>query len=169
MFSIKGAFDAVSTTVLSTVAKLSKQFKARNAKVVGICMEPVSRLEAWIEEVSAMTKSDVKFPIICDPACTILHPLALVDRPATRKVKTRPNVVTSVLIVDPFKHLRIRCDYPHNVGCNMYETLRSLDALQASEYMRVACPSTGSKVTTFLWSGVQKVTMQFSIRTELRR
>jgi thioredoxin-dependent peroxiredoxin len=141
LVSFKSSYHAVSTSDLSILSKLSKQFQARNARVLAIGMDPQSRVEAWIEEINVMTKTELTFPVICDTGGFISHSLALLDDPSRRVVKSRPSLKHSILIVDPFKVLRTRIDYPSNVGRNMYEILRSLDALQLADYYRVALPA----------------------------
>lgn len=141
LVSFKKAFHAVSTTELSALSKLKKHFKARSVKVLAISMDPVSVVESWIEEINAMTKTELTFPIVSDTSGEILHSLAMLDRPQTRVVKSRPVVMHSVFIIDPFKRLRLRYDYPTNVGRNVYEILRALDAAQMSDYFRVALPA----------------------------
>ena len=141
LISFKSTYHAVSTSDLSILSKLYKQFQARNTRVLAIGMEAQSRVEAWIEEINVMTKTDLTFPIVCDANGTVSHKLALLDDPKRRVVKSRPSLKHSILILDPFKVLRTRMDYPSNVGRNMYEVLRSLDALQLADYYRVALPA----------------------------
>ena len=141
LISFKSTYHAVSTSDLSILSKLYKQFQARNTRVLAIGMDPQSRVEAWIEEINVMTKTDLTFPIVCDTNGTVSHKLALLDDPKRRVVKSRPSLKHSILIIDPFKVLRTRMDYPSNVGRNMYEVLRSLDALQLADYYRVALPA----------------------------
>ena len=48
LISFKSTYHAVSTSDLSILSKLYKQFQARNTRVVAIGMDPQSRVEACV-------------------------------------------------------------------------------------------------------------------------
>ena len=145
LISFKSTYHAVSTSDLSILSKLYKQFQARNTRVLAIGMDPQSRVEAWIEEINVMTKTDLTFPIVCDTNGTVSHKLALLDDPKRRVVKSRPSLKHSILIVDPFKVAENRMDYPSNVGRNMYEVLRSWMLYNSLITIVLHYPQIGSK------------------------
>ncbi len=55
LFSHPKNFTPVCTTELGTMAGLAGEFKKRNAKVIGISVDPVSSHDKWQEDIKVAT------------------------------------------------------------------------------------------------------------------
>ena len=66
LFSHPKDFTPVCTTELGTLAKMKPEFDARNVKVIGLSVDPVSDHVKWLEDIKDVTGNKPNYPIIAD-------------------------------------------------------------------------------------------------------
>src|SRR5690606_26213195 len=66
LFSHPKDFTPVCTTELGTMAGLEDEFRKRNAKIIGISVDPVESHERWKDDIRTVTGHAVNYPRIGD-------------------------------------------------------------------------------------------------------
>src|SRR5271167_1056500 len=66
LFSHPKDFTPVCTTELGTVAKLSKEFAARNTKVIAVSVDDVESHKKWLADIEDTQHAKVDYPILGD-------------------------------------------------------------------------------------------------------
>lgn len=134
LFSHPGDFTPVCTTEFVSFAKKSNQFKELNAELIGLSVDQVFSHLKWVEWINENTDTMIPFPVIADE----------LGNAATKLGMLHPgkgtNTVRAVFIADPNGILRLMMYYPQEVGRNVDEILRVLNALQVSDKYGVATP-----------------------------
>ncbi|HVZ49665.1 MAG TPA: peroxiredoxin [Gemmatimonadaceae bacterium] len=145
LFSHPKDFTPVCTTELGMVAKLSPEFQKRNAKVIGLSVDPVSGHEKWARDIEETQGAAVNFPMIGDPQLKVakLYDMLPADAGDTCEGRTPVNnqTVRTVFIIGPDKKVRLTLQYPMSAGRNFDEILRVLDAMQLSARFPVSTPA----------------------------
>jgi alkyl hydroperoxide reductase subunit AhpC len=135
LFSHPADFTPVCTTELAMVARLKPAFDKRNVKVIGLSVDPLDSHRGWARDIAETQGAELNFPLLADADRKVaqlygmIHPNA--DSTAT---------VRSVFIIDPKRTVRLTLTYPAPTGRNFDELLRVIDALQLTEYEKVATP-----------------------------
>lgn len=135
MFSHPADFTPVCTTEMSGFATRKAEFDALNTELLGLSIDSIHAHLGWVDNVKQTTGVYFDFPIIAD-----------IDMKVSKKYgMLQPNesetaAVRAVFFIDPTKKIRLVMYYPLNVGRNMDEILRALEALQVSDKHGVACP-----------------------------
>src|SRR5437899_11391026 len=68
LFSHPKDFTPVCTTELGYMAKLEPDFAARNCKVIGLSVDPVSSHGKWAQDIEEKQGHRVNYPMIGDPS-----------------------------------------------------------------------------------------------------
>jgi peroxiredoxin (alkyl hydroperoxide reductase subunit C) len=144
LFSHPADFTPVCTTEMSGFAERKGEFDALNAELMGLSIDSIHAHLAWVNNVHKNTGVYFDFPIIADidMAVSKLYGMLQPNESATAAVR-------AVFFIDPSKTIRLIMYYPLNVGRNMDEILRALNALQIADKHQVALPlnwTTGDKV-----------------------
>src|SRR5262245_6488482 len=66
LFSHPKDFTPVCTTELGAVAKLKPEFERRNARIIGLSVDPVDQHRRWESDIADVTGQRVNFPMIGD-------------------------------------------------------------------------------------------------------
>src|ERR1700753_973837 len=66
LFSHPKDFTPVCTTELGTMARLKPEFDKRNAKIIGLSVDPVENHKKWGQDIKDVTGSAVNYPMIGD-------------------------------------------------------------------------------------------------------
>jgi len=66
LFSHPKDFTPVCTTELGYMAKIEPEFTKRNAKLIGLSVDPVGRHEEWSRDIEETQGAKVKYPMIGD-------------------------------------------------------------------------------------------------------
>jgi alkyl hydroperoxide reductase subunit AhpC len=143
LFSHPKDFTPVCTTELGYMASLKPAFDARNTKIIGISIDPVSTHEAWIRDIQETQGHAINYPIIGDRKLEIAKLYDMIHPMATGEHRTAADnaTVRNVFIIGPDKRIRAILIYPMSSGRNFDEVLRLLDSLQLSEKYGVATPA----------------------------
>jgi len=142
LFSHPADFTPVCTTEFGATARLAPDWRARNAKVIGLSVDSAEDHARWIADINETQHTTVNFPIIADRDRRVAMLFGMLD-PTTFRHGTgigETMTVRSVFIISPVKRVELMITYPAYIGRNFDEILRVLDALQLSAKYRVATP-----------------------------
>jgi thioredoxin-dependent peroxiredoxin len=144
LFSHPKDFTPVCTTELGYMAGLEPQFAARNTKIIGLSVDPVSSHGKWAADIEETQGHKVNYPMIGDPDLSIakLYGMLPADAGTTSEGRTPINnaTVRTVFIVGPDKKIKLMLMYPMSTGRNFDEVLRVLDSMQLTAKHGVSTP-----------------------------
>src|SRR3569623_2391545 len=145
LFSHPKDFTPVCTTELGYMAGLEPEFAKRNAKILGLSVDPVDSHGRWAKDIEETQGHAVKYPMIGDPELKVakLYEMLGADAGNTSEGRTPATKATvrNVFVVGPDKKIKLILIYPMNVGRNFDEVLRALDALQLSAKHQISTPA----------------------------
>ena len=143
LFSHPKDFTPVCTTELGYMAKIEPEFTKRNAKLIGLSVDPVGRHEEWSRDIEETQGAKVKYPMIGDSSLAVakLYNMLPAEEVASDGRTAATNAtVRSVFIVGPDKKIKLMLTYPMTTGRNFDEILRVLDSMQLTAKYKVATP-----------------------------
>lgn len=144
LFSHPKDFTPVCTTELGYLARLQPEFDKRNAKVIGLSVDPVDDHVRWLEDVNRVGNCDVQYPIIGDGDLKVskLYDMLPAESGDTAQGRTAINnqTVRTVYLIGPDKLIKAMIVYPMSTGRNFDEVLRLLDSIQLTAEHKVATP-----------------------------
>ena len=136
LFSHPADFTPVCTTEFMGFAELQDEFAKRNVALLGNSIDSIYSHIAWVRSIKQHFGVDIQFPIIADLDQKVSSKFGMVHEASSNTAAIR-----AVFIIDPKRILRAMIYYPLNVGRNMAEVLRVVDALQTADTHGVACPA----------------------------
>ena len=149
LFSHPKDFTPVCTTELGTLAKMKPEFDARNIKVIGLSVDPVSDHIKWLEDIKDVTGSKPNYPIIADERLEVAKLYNMLEDDAGVESMGRTAVdnqtVRTVFIIRPDKRIGLFLTYPMATGRNFNEILRAIDSMQLTVTHKVATPANWNK------------------------
>jgi thioredoxin-dependent peroxiredoxin len=144
LFSHPKDFTPVCTTELGYMARLEPEFAKRNAKIIGLSVDPVTNHGKWAADIEETQGAKVNYPMIGDPELKIakLYDMLPADAGETSEGRTPANnaTVRTVFIIGPDKKIKLMLIYPMSTGRNFAEVLRALDAIQLTAKHAVSTP-----------------------------
>jgi len=144
LFSHPKDFTPVCTTELGYMAKIEPEFTKRNAKLIGLSIDPVENHERWAADIEETQGSKVNYPMIGDTDLAVakLYNMLPADEAGTSEGRTAATnaTVRSVFVVGPDKKIKLMLTYPMTTGRNFDEILRVLDSMQLTAKYKVATP-----------------------------
>lgn len=135
MFSHPADFTPVCTTEMSGFATRKAEFDALNTELLGLSIDSIHAHLGWVNNVRENTGVYFDFPIIADLDMKVSQLYGMLQPNESETAAVR-----AVFFIDPAKKVRLIMYYPLNVGRNMDEILRALEALQVSDEHKVAMP-----------------------------
>ena len=135
LFSHPADFTPVCTTELGEFARRKDDFAQRDVKLIGVSVDPVESHRRWSDDIAETQGTGLNYPLVGDEDHAVadlygmIHPHAL----ETATVRT-------VFVIGPDKKVKLTLTYPANVGRNVEEILRVIDALQLSGAHAVSTP-----------------------------
>jgi peroxiredoxin (alkyl hydroperoxide reductase subunit C) len=135
LFSHPADFTPVCTTEMSGFAIRKPEFDALNTELMGLSIDSVHAHLGWVNNVRKNTGVYFDFPIIADIDMKVSKLYGMLQPNESETAAVR-----AVFFIDPDKKIRLIMYYPLNVGRNMDEILRALEALQMSDKYKVAMP-----------------------------
>jgi len=135
LFSHPADFTPVCTTEMSGFAERQDEFTAFNTALLGLSIDSIHSHLAWVNNVREKTGVYLDFPIIADIDMKVSKLYGMLQPNESETAAVR-----AVFFIDPTKKIRLVMYYPLNVGRNMDEILRALEALQVSDENGVAMP-----------------------------
>ena len=135
LFSHPADFTPVCTTELSAFAKEHDFFRKHQTKLLGLSIDSIHSHLAWVNSVHEKTGVLFDFPIIADLDMHIAQLYGMIH-PGVNNTST----VRAVFFIDPEGIVRLMMYYPMNVGRNLSEIKRVLEALQTVDENKCATP-----------------------------
>ncbi len=135
LFSHPADFTPVCTTEMSGFALRKSEFDALNTELMGLSIDSIHSHLAWVNNVHEKSGVYFDFPIIADIDMKVSKLYGMLQPNESETAAVR-----AVFFIDPTKKIRLVMYYPLNVGRNMDEILRALEALQVSDKYKVAMP-----------------------------
>ncbi|MGH9046641.1 MAG: peroxiredoxin [Acidimicrobiales bacterium] len=135
LFSHPADFTPVCTTELGEFARRKEDFVKRDTKLIGVSVDSVDSHRRWSGDIAETQGVGLNYPLVGDEDRAVanlygmIHPKAI----ATATVRT-------VFVIGPDKTVKLTITYPANVGRNVDEILRVIDALQLSSDHAVSTP-----------------------------
>ena len=162
LFSHPKDFTPVCTTELGYMAGLQPEFQKRNAKIIGLSVDPVDDHKRWSADIKDATGHAPNYPMIGDPKLEVaklydmlpesagdtdfnvsklygMLPAAVSGDPNKRTAADN-QTVRNVFVIGPDKLIKTMLSYPMSTGRNFDEVLRIIDSLQLTAKHRVATP-----------------------------
>lgn len=135
LFSHPADFTPVCTTELSEFAVERPFFDSKNTKLIGISIDSIHSHVAWVQNVREKTGVYLDYPLVADSDTKVAQKYGLIH-PGESSTAT----VRAVFVVDPKNVIRAIIYYPLNVGRNLDEIKRVVEALQTADANSVALP-----------------------------
>ena len=145
LFSHPKDFTPVCTTELGVMAGMEAEFAKRNAKILGISVDPVEDHHRWKSDIETVSGNKVSYPMIGDKELKVakLYDMLPASEGTTSEGRTPADnaTVRSVFIIGPDKKIKLSLTYPMTTGRNFDELLRALDSIQLTVNHQVATPA----------------------------
>jgi alkyl hydroperoxide reductase subunit AhpC len=136
LFAHPRDFTPVCTTELASVARLKPEFDRRNARILGLSVDPVATHVAWERDIAEVGKQEVNFPLIGDSERAVARLYGMI-RPEDAETAT----VRSLFVIGPDHRVKLMITYPQSTGRNFLEVLRAIDSLQLTANYSVSTPA----------------------------
>jgi len=144
-FSHPKDFTPVCTTELGSMAHLKPEFDKRDAKIIGLSVDPVDNHARWSKDIEETQGIAPNFPMIADTDLKIskLYEMlrAATEGSCEGRTPADNQTVRNVFIIGPDKLIKLILVYPMTTGRNFREVLRVLDSLQLTSKYKVATPA----------------------------
>jgi len=141
LFSHPQDFTPVCSSELLELANVQNEFDRLGVKVAVISTDNLEQHKMWVAHLEEIDyrgygKQDIKFPIIDDHDAKASMKYGMLHKPAST---TRD--VRGVFIIDSENTVRSINFYPMEVGRNINEILRTVQALQTTDKSQVLTPA----------------------------
>ncbi len=136
LFSHPADFTPVCTTEFVAFAQIYPELAKRNVQLIGLSVDSVYSHIAWVRMIKDKFGVTIPFPIIADLDMKVANLFGMIHPKQSTTAAVR-----CVFVIDPEMKLRAMIYYPLNVGRNMDEILRLIDALQTADKFKVALPA----------------------------
>jgi thioredoxin-dependent peroxiredoxin len=157
LFSHPKDFTPICTTELGYMAKIEPEFTKRNAKIIGLSIDPVENHQKWSKDIEETQGYLPKYPMIGDTDLNVakLYSMLPADEPGTSEGRTAATnaTVRSVFVIGPDKRIKMMMTYPMTTGRNFDEIVRVLDSLQLTVKHKVATPANWKQGEDVIISG----------------
>ena len=144
LFSHPKDFTPVCTTELGYMAKIKPEFHKRNAKIIGLSVDPIDRHSGWANDIKETQGTAPNYPIIGDPDLAVAKLYDMLPEAASGNAKDRTpadnQTVRNVFIIGPDKKIKLILVYPMSTGRNFDEVLRVIDSMQLTSKHKVSTP-----------------------------
>ncbi len=135
LFSHPADFTPVCSTELVEFARKNDEFARRNTKLIGLSIDSIHSHLAWRENLKQILDVEVPYPLIADLNMDVASKYGMIHPGAAATATVR-----AVFMIDPKRVVRALVYYPMNVGRNIDEIMRLLEALQTADQNVCATP-----------------------------
>lgn len=136
LFSHPADFTPICTTEFMAFARKFSDFQDKGVELVGLSIDSLSSHLAWVQNVYEKMNVEIPFPVIADLRAEVAEMYGMIHAEASTTVTVR-----CVFVIDPNQVIRAIIYYPLNVGRNIEEIMRLIDALQTVDEHKVATPA----------------------------
>ncbi|HET9551747.1 MAG TPA: peroxiredoxin [Anaeromyxobacteraceae bacterium] len=136
LFSHPADFTPVCTTELVELAKRQAELERRGVALLGISVDSVYSHIAWTRNIEEKFGVKIGFPVVADLDQKVARRYGMIHEPSSVTATVR-----CVFFIDPKRTLRAMIYYPMQLGRNVEEILRVVDALQTIDANSVSCPA----------------------------
>ena len=131
LFSHPKDFTPVCTTELGTMARLKPEFDKRNAKIIGLSVDPVDNHAKWAVDIKDVVGFAPNYPMIGDTDLKVAKAYGMLPASTAGTSEGRTpadnQTVRNVFIIGPDKKVKLILVYPMSTGRNFDEVLRVLE------------------------------------------
>ncbi len=135
LFSHPADFTPVCSTELVEFARRNGEFEKRKTRLIGISVDSIHSHIAWRQNLKQIFDTAIPYPLIADNNAAVAAKYGMIHPGASVTATVR-----AVFVIDPNRVIRALVYYPLNVGRNVDEIVRLLDALQTADQNGVSCP-----------------------------
>jgi peroxiredoxin (alkyl hydroperoxide reductase subunit C) len=135
LFSHPADFTPVCSTELTEFGRRYKEFEQRGVKLIGISVDSIHSHLAWHQNLGKILGVTLPYPLIADSTRAVSELYGMIHPGASATVTVR-----ALFVIDPKRVVRALIYYPLNIGRNVEEVVRVIDALQTADKNGVACP-----------------------------
>lgn len=135
-FSHPADFTPICTTEMIAFAKAYPYFQKMNTELLGLSVDSNSSHLAWMNDIFKRTGIVLPFPIVADRSGEIARLYGMISKDVSNT-----QTVRDVIIIDPNGIVRIILTYPLNVGRNIAEIIRAVQALQMADCSNASTPA----------------------------
>ena len=135
LFSHPADFTPVCSTELTEFGRRHKEFESKGVKLIGISVDSIHSHIAWHQNLAKILGVTLPYPLIADSNRAVSELYGMIHPGASATVTVR-----ALFYIDPKGVIRAIIYYPLNVGRNVDEAMRVIDALQTADKNGVACP-----------------------------
>jgi peroxiredoxin (alkyl hydroperoxide reductase subunit C) len=125
LFFYPADFTFICPTEVTGFSKMAQDFRAEDAEVLGVSVDPLETHRAWIEELGG-----VDYPLLSDEAKTMSRAYGVLDEKEGVSLR-------ATFIINPAREVNYFVVSHMNVGRSVEETLRVLKALRTGRL----CPA----------------------------
>jgi peroxiredoxin (alkyl hydroperoxide reductase subunit C) len=135
LFSHPADFTPVCSTELTEFGRRNGEFEAKGVKLIGLSVDSIHSHLAWHQNLGKILGVRLPYPLIADSTRAVSELYGMIHPGASATVTVR-----ALFIIDPKRIIRAIIYYPLNIGRNVDEVMRAVDALQTADKNAVACP-----------------------------
>ena len=135
LFSHPADFTPVCSTELTEFGRRAGEFDQRGVRLIGLSVDSVHSHLAWHQNLGKILGVKLPYPLIADSTRSVSELYGMIHPGASATVTVR-----ALFVIDPKRVVRALVYYPLNVGRNVEEVVRLVDALQTADKNGVACP-----------------------------
>ena len=144
LFSHPKDFTPVCTTELGYMARIKPEFDRRNAKIIGLSVDPIDKHDKWADDIEETQGARPNYPMIGDADFNVSKLYGMLGAdvsgdPADRTAADN-QTVRNVFVIGPDKKVKLILVYPMTTGRNFDEVLRVIDSLQLTSKHKVSTP-----------------------------
>jgi alkyl hydroperoxide reductase subunit AhpC len=126
------------------MAKIKPDFERRNAKIIGLSVDPVENHTRWAADIEETQGQAPNYPMIGDSDFNVskLYGMLPADTSGDPSSRTPADnqTVRNVFVIGPDKKIKLILVYPMSTGRNFDEVLRVIDSLQLTASHKVSTP-----------------------------
>lgn len=134
-FSHPGDFTPVCTTEIIAFEKAKMYFEKLDTAILGLSVDSLSSHLAWLYDIYIKTGIKISFPIIADRNGILARKYGMISSDVSNT-----ETVRNVYIIDDKGIIRLILVYPLNVGRNILEIIRCIEALKTADENKGATP-----------------------------
>lgn len=136
LFSHPADFTPVCTTEFVSFQKKKKKFNEMGVELIGLSVDSLESHRQWIDWIKTNLHVQIDFPVIDDEKRVVSETLGLIHPNEDDTASVR-----AVIIVDHNGKVRTMLEYPKEIGRNINEILRTLEALKMASIKKVFSPA----------------------------